>query len=95
VVAPDGGVRRTLIGYGTAGLTIRTPVQTRTRVPVGSVVVLHTDGLLSSWDLRRRARAVHASPTVLAAVLLRDHERGSDDTGVVVVRPDGADRVDR
>lgn len=88
VVAPDGGVRRTLIGHGTAGLTIRTPVQTRTPVPVGSVVVLHTDGLLSSWDLRGRGRAVHASPTVLAAVLLRDHERGSDDTGVVVVRPD-------
>ncbi len=88
VVAPDGGVRHTLIGHGTAGLTMRTPVQTRTPVPAEGVVVLHTDGLLSSWDLRGRARAVRASPTVLAALLLRDHERGSDDTGVVVVRPD-------
>jgi hypothetical protein len=66
---------------------MRTPVQTRTAVPPGSVVVLHTDGLLSSWDLQGRYRAVAAAPSVLAAVLLRDHERGSDDTGVVVLRP--------
>jgi anti-sigma regulatory factor (Ser/Thr protein kinase) len=96
VVAPDGGVRRTLIGHGTAGLAMRVPVRTRTPVPPGGAVVLHTDGLLSSWDLRGRGRAVSASPTVLAAVLLRDHERGTDDTGVVVLRPDLlADRTSR
>ena len=75
------------IGHGTAGLALRTPTQTRTPVPAGGVVVLHTDGLVGSWDLRGRERAVAASPTVLAALLLRDHERGSDDTGVVVLRP--------
>jgi anti-sigma regulatory factor (Ser/Thr protein kinase) len=87
VVAPDGAVRRTLIGHGTAGLAIRTPVQTSTPVPAGSAVVLHTDGLLSSWDLRGRARVVASPPGVLAAVLLRDFERGTDDTGVLVLRP--------
>jgi hypothetical protein len=87
VVAPDGTVRRTLIGHGTAGLAVRTPVQTSTPVPAGSVVVLHTDGLLSSWDLRDHSRAVGTPPAVLAGVLLRDFERGTDDTGVVVIRP--------
>jgi Stage II sporulation protein E (SpoIIE) len=86
-VSPDGAVKRTLISAGTAGLSIRTPVQTTTRVPAGGVVVLHTDGLLSSWDLTGRGRAVASPPGVLAAVLLRDHERGTDDTGVVVLRP--------
>jgi len=94
VVSPDGSVRRTLISAGTAGLAVRTPTQTTTPVPAGSVVVLHTDGLLSSWTLRGRARVVAAPPAVLAAVLLRDFERGTDDTGVVVLRPP-ADRPDR
>ena len=87
VVAPDGSVRRTLISAGTAGLAVRTPTQTSTAVPEGGVVVLHTDGLLSSWTLQGRARVVAAPPAVLAAVLLRDFERGTDDTGVVVLRP--------
>lgn len=87
VVSPDGAVRRTMIQSGTAGLAVRTPVQTSTPVPDGGVVVLYTDGLLSSWDLKGRGRAVSAPPGVLAAVLLRDHERGTDDTGVVVLRP--------
>ena len=87
VVSPDGTVRRSLIGHGTAGVALRTPVQTRTPVPPGGVVVLHTDGLLSSWDLAGRARVLDASPALLAAVLLRDHERGSDDTGIVVIQP--------
>jgi anti-sigma regulatory factor (Ser/Thr protein kinase) len=90
VVAADGSVRRTLIGHGTAGMAVRSaPRQTTTPVPPGAVVVLHTDGLLSSWDLRGRERVVAAAPTVLAAALLRDHERGRDDTGVLVLRPPG------
>jgi len=85
VVSPDGAVRRTLIGHGTAGLAVRSPTQTSTPVPAGGVVVLHTDGLLSSWDLTGRPRAISSPPGVLAALLLRDHERGTDDTGVVVL----------
>lgn len=95
VVGPDGSVRRTLIQSGTAGLAVRTPVQTITPVPAGSAVVLHTDGLLTSWDLKGRGRAVSSPPGVLAAVLLRDFERGTDDTGVLVIRPDPADGTGR
>jgi anti-sigma regulatory factor (Ser/Thr protein kinase) len=87
VVTPDGAVRRTLIQSGTAGLAVRTPVQTSTPVPAGSAVVLHTDGLLSSWDLKGRGRVVSSPPGVLGAVLLRDFERGTDDTGVLVLKP--------
>ena len=86
VVSPDGTVRRTMIQSGTAGLAVRRPVQTATPVPDGGVVVLYTDGLLSTWDLKGRGRAVSAPPGVLATVLLRDHERGTDDTGVLVLR---------
>jgi anti-sigma regulatory factor (Ser/Thr protein kinase) len=93
VVAPDGAVRRTLIQPGTAGLAVRTPVQTTTPVPAGGAVVLHTDGLLSSWDLKGRGRVVTSPPGVLAAVLLRDYERGTDDTGVLVLKPGPAERT--
>lgn len=87
VVGPDGTVRPTLVGAGTAGLAIRRPVQTTTAVPEGGVVVLHTDGLVSSWTLRGRERVVRAAPVVIAGVLLRDFARGGDDTGIVVLRP--------
>ena len=89
VVAADGTVRRTVIGHGTAGLAMRTPVSTTTPVPDGSAVVLHTDGLLSSWDLRGRVPPPGTPPAVLAGVILRDVERGSDDVGIVAVHPGG------
>lgn len=85
VVNLEGQVRRTLIGHGTAGLTVRRPAQTTTVVPSGAVVVMHTDGLTSSWNLHGRTAVLRSAPLAIAAVLLRDFERGNDDTGVVVV----------
>lgn len=90
VVSADGLVRRTLIGHGTAGLTMRTPVETSTPVPDDGVVVMHSDGLVSSWDLRDRPGALAPPPMVVAATMMRDHERGSDDVGIVVLRPEAA-----
>lgn len=84
VVGGDGQVRRTLIGHGTAGLAVSRPPQTTTAVPAGAVVVLHTDGLTSSWNLLGRTDVVRSGPGVIAGVLLRDVERGNDDTGIVV-----------
>lgn len=93
VIARDGQVRRTLIGHGTAGLAVRRPPQTTTAVPAGAVVVLHTDGLTSAWSLLGRADVVRSAPGVIAGILLRDFERGNDDTGIVVAvsAPDALD----
>lgn len=90
VVSADGQVRRTLIGHGTAGLAVGQPPQTTTAVPAGAVVVLHTDGLTGSWSLLGRKDVVRSAPGVLAGVLLRDFERGNDDTGIVVAATSGS-----
>jgi serine/threonine protein phosphatase PrpC len=89
VASPEGQVRRTLIGHGTAGLAVRRPPKTTTAVPAGSVVILHTDGLTSAWNLLGRTEVLRSAPVIIAAALLRDFERGNDDTGIVVVAPEG------
>lgn len=86
VIRVDGQVRRSLIGHGTAGLAVRRPPQTTTAIEDGGVVVLHTDGLTSAWNLLGRTEVLRSPPAVLAGVLLRDYERGNDDTGIVVAR---------
>jgi anti-sigma regulatory factor (Ser/Thr protein kinase) len=51
----------------------------------GAILVMHTDGLSSRWDLRgyEGLRARH--PAIVAAILYRDFGRGRDDATVVVV----------
>lgn len=89
VVDAGGAARRLVIGHGTAGLSMRTPVQTSRALHAGDRVVLHSDGLTGSWDLRGRHALVRSAPVVLAAALLREFERGTDDTAVVVLGAGG------
>ena len=56
--------------------------------PWGSnnVLVMHSDGLLSRWDLDRYAGIWNKPPSVIAAVLHRDFSRGRDDVTVLVAK---------
>jgi anti-sigma regulatory factor (Ser/Thr protein kinase) len=54
--------------------------------PAGALLVMHTDGVATHWDLGKYAGLESKHPAVVAAVLYRDHLRGSDDATVVVVR---------
>ena len=50
------------------------------------LLVLHSDGLASHWDLESLSRAGRARhPALIAGVLYRDFKRGRDDVTVVVV----------
>jgi anti-sigma regulatory factor (Ser/Thr protein kinase) len=55
-------------------------------VPPGALLVLHSDGCRSGWDLARYAGAQRRDPLVIASLLIRDFERGRDDVSVVVAR---------
>jgi anti-sigma regulatory factor (Ser/Thr protein kinase) len=57
-----------------------------------SLLVSHSDGLHSRWQLGTYAGLQQAGPSLVAAVLYRDARRGRDDTTVCVLRP-GRDRV--
>lgn len=52
----------------------------------GGVLVMHSDGCRSSWDLASYPGAQRRDPLVIAALLIRDFERGNDDVSVVVAR---------
>lgn len=51
----------------------------------GRLLVMHSDGLQSRWDLRDYPGLFTRHPSVIAAVLLRDFDRGRDDATVLAV----------
>jgi len=50
------------------------------------LLIMHSDGLQSRWTLQAYPGLVQRHPSIIAAVLLRDFDRGRDDTTVVVAR---------
>ena len=52
----------------------------------GSLLVMHSDGLSSSWSLDTNPGLFSAHPQVIAGVLFRDHRRARDDASVIVAR---------
>ena len=52
--------------------------------PAGSLVILHSDGLSTSWSLEKYPGLQQRDPTLIAAVLYRDHARRRDDATVLV-----------
>jgi anti-sigma regulatory factor (Ser/Thr protein kinase) len=81
------GRRQGLVSLsGTLGHSVR-KVQTFEYVwPAGAVLVLHSDGLSSQWDLSRYPGLVARHPALIAGVVHRDHWRGRDDATVLVAR---------
>lgn len=75
--------------HGTVGLHMRRAQETATQPPDHALAVVHTDGIEGRWH----ARSIHAllgrDPTLVAAVLLRDHHRARDDATIVVVQRNG------
>lgn len=53
--------------------------------PAGALLVAHSDGLQTRWDLGRYPGLRNRHPALIAAVLYRDFARGHDDVTVVVV----------
>jgi hypothetical protein len=51
-----------------------------------ALIVLHSDGLMSRWNLSDYPGLVRRHPSVIAGVLYRDFCRGSDDVTVIVMR---------
>lgn len=51
----------------------------------GKLLILHSDGLQTRWNLSDYPGLALRHPAVIAAVLLRDFDRGRDDATVVVL----------
>lgn len=83
----SAGSSKTLISQnGTAGLQIRSAKAMTQAWDGTGFLILHSDGLTSRWDLSAYPRLFTHHPALIAAVLLRDHCRGTDDATVLVIR---------
>lgn len=82
-----GGASRNLVSHnGTLGMVTSRIQEFRTPWTRDSVLVLHSDGLHSKWDLSSYAGLVVRHPAIIGAALLRDFRRQRDDASVVVVK---------
>lgn len=73
---------------GTLGAQIRRLQDTVHDWPEHAILVLHSDGIVSRWNLAEASGLLQCDPLVIAGWILRDHCRGRDDATVVVVRRD-------
>lgn len=51
-----------------------------------AMLIMHSDGIGTRWDLDRYPGLSQRHPALIAAVLYRDHARGSDDASVIVAQ---------
>ena len=83
----QGSLRRQLVSHnGIVGSNMRKVQEFAAPWSSNSVLVLHSDGLASRWDLDDYPGLVHCHPAVIAGVLYRDLSRGRDDVTVLVLR---------
>lgn len=78
--------RSLLSQHGTLGVQVRRLQDVDYDWPPHGVLVLHSDGIVTRWQLSDTPRLLQADPLVIAGWILRDHLRGRDDATVVVAR---------
>jgi anti-sigma regulatory factor (Ser/Thr protein kinase) len=81
------GARHSLISHnGTAGHHAARIQEFNYPVPPESMLLMHSDGLGTHWDLAAYPGVRMRHPSVIAAVLYRDFSRRRDDVTVVVAK---------
>lgn len=85
VLSANGELRRMVSMPGTAGHNAR-KIQAFEYPFTGGLVILHSDGIASSWTLDRYPNLAARHPTLIAAVLYRDLTRHRDDATVLVAK---------
>ena len=71
---------------GTAGHNARKITTFDHPLPPNGLLVMHSDGLSSSWSLDEHPGLFAAHPAIIAGVLFRDRARVRDDASVIVAR---------
>lgn len=85
-ILPVAGGRQSLVSHnGTAGVGNPRVREFSYPVPRSAVIVLHSDGLGTHWDLGKYPGLRNRHPSVIAGVLYRDFSRQRDDVTVVVI----------
>lgn len=82
-----GGNSRSLVSHnGTLGISAPKIQEFSSAWPADAVLILHSDGIHTKWDLSPYPGLLARHPAVIGGVLLRDFRRQRDDASVVVVK---------
>lgn len=83
----DRGVTKNLITYnGTAGVQLRKVMCLPYPWSSSATLIMHSDGLSNSWELKNYPGLNIKHPLIIAGILYRDHCRHTDDATVVVCK---------
>lgn len=78
---------RSLVSHnGTLGHVMPRVQEFKVEWPRDGILVMHSDGLHSRWDLSRYSGLLARQPALIAGVLLRDFRRERDDASVLVLK---------
>lgn len=72
--------------YGIVGVILPTLEIEKYTWPSMSLLIMHSDGLSTHWDLKDYPKLTYAHPSIIAAILYRDYNRGNDDIVIMVIR---------
>ena len=80
-------VSRNLTSHnGTLGIAVPRIQEFQVEWPARAILVMHSDGLQTRWDLSSYPGLLARHPAVIGGALLRDFRRQRDDASVVVVK---------
>jgi len=86
-VVHDGAARRALVSHnGIVGANMRKVQEFSADCPPGALVIMHSDGVQTQWDLNDYPGLHGRAPLLVAGILMRDFIRGRDDALVLVGR---------
>jgi anti-sigma regulatory factor (Ser/Thr protein kinase) len=89
-VVVDGESRRAMVSHnGIVGNNMRKVQEFSVACPPGALVILHSDGIQTQWDLKAYPGLVARTPAIVAGILMRDFIRRRDDAMVLVGRRTG------
>jgi len=78
---------RSLVSHnGTLGHVMSRVQEFKVDWPKDGILVMHSDGLQSRWDLSRYSGLLNRHPALIGGVLLRDFRRERDDASVLVLK---------
>jgi anti-sigma regulatory factor (Ser/Thr protein kinase) len=86
-VVLSAALSRNLISHnGTLGHVLSRIQEFKVEWPRDAILVMHSDGLQTRWDLSRYPGLAARSPGVIAGVLFRDFRRERDDASILVIK---------
>ena len=78
---------RSLVSHnGTVGHVMPRIQEFKVEWPKDGILIMHSDGLMSRWDLSAYPGLLARQPALIAGVLLRDFRRERDDASVLVMK---------